>query len=67
VLKLLYYCPTFKQGLSIIAEALFSTNKEIVKAAQKILLKVQKCELGAIAVQQNLCMFHLLKLSKLSQ
>lgn len=31
VLKLLYYCPTFKQGLSIIAEGLFSNNKDVVK------------------------------------
>ena len=66
VLKLLYYCPTFKQGISIIAEGLFSNNKEIVKITQKILTKVQKCELGAIAVQQNLTLFHTLKLSKLT-
>ena len=50
VLKLLYYCPTFKQGISIIAEGLFSNNKEITKITSKILNKVQKCELGAIAV-----------------
>lgn len=31
----------------------------------KILMKINKCEMGNLAVQQNLNMFHSLKLSEL--
>jgi len=66
VIKLLYCMPQHRQGLSIIAEGLFSSNQEIMKISTKILLKIQRCEVGALAVQQNLTMFHMLKLSELS-
>ena len=65
VLKMLYFLPTHKQGVSILAEGLYSNNQEIAKITTKILLKMSKCELGTLAVQQNLNMFHSLKLSEL--
>jgi hypothetical protein len=40
VIKLLYYLPTYRYGLSIIAEGLYSSNQEISKITTKIMLKV---------------------------
>jgi hypothetical protein len=40
VMKMLYYAPSFKQGLGVIAEGLFSSNVEIEKLSAKILQKV---------------------------
>ena len=37
VLKMLYHAPSFKQGLGVIAEGLFSSNIEIEKICVKIL------------------------------
>lgn len=51
VLKLLYYLPSYRQGLSIIAEGLYSNNMEIAKITTKILLKLKKCEIGNLAVK----------------
>ena len=67
VVKLLYHVPTFRQGLAVIAEGLFSTNSEIAQISAKILEKLQKCEIGSWAVKQSLNMFHQLKLNELLQ
>ena len=40
VMKLLYYMPSFKQGLSIFAEAIFSKNVEISNISKKIIQKI---------------------------
>lgn len=37
VMKMLYHAPSFKQGLGVIAEGLFSSNVEIEKLSAKIL------------------------------
>ena len=40
VVKFLYQTPTFKQGLSIISEGLFSSNVEIQVISAKIITKI---------------------------
>jgi len=51
VVKLLYYLPTFRMGLAVVAEGLFSSNSEIPKLCVKILTKIQRCEVGDMAVK----------------
>ena len=51
ITKLMFILPTYKMGLSIIAEGLFSTNQEIIKITVKLLTKIQRCKIGQIAVQ----------------
>ena len=40
ICKLLYLLPTNRGGLSILAEALFSNNKDIAKLSAQILTKI---------------------------
>ena len=42
--KLLYLMPGNRGGLSILAEALFSTHKEISKLSAQILTKIMRSE-----------------------
>ena len=67
VIKLLYFLPLHRQGLGVIAEGLYSSNTEIAGITAKILMKIQKCEIGQMAVSFSLNTFHLLKLSEICQ
>lgn len=40
VIKMLYHLPAYRSGLSVIAEALFSSNSEISKISATILRKM---------------------------
>jgi hypothetical protein len=64
VVKLLYLLPTYRSGLSIFAEGMFSTQPDISSLCSRILKKIKKCEVGNLAVKLNLTTFHQLKLSE---
>ena len=65
IVKLLFLLPTNRQGLAVIGEGLFSSNKTIATITVKILQKLMKSELGRESIHTNLNMFHQLKLSQL--
>lgn len=47
---MLYNMPLYRSGLSLFADGLFSSNKEIASLSSAILKKVAKCEPGALAL-----------------
>mmetsp|Transcript_26375 Transcript_26375/g.40269 ORF Transcript_26375/g.40269 Transcript_26375/m.40269 type:complete len:83 (+) Transcript_26375:438-686(+) len=65
VVKLVYLTPSHRQGLGVIAEGLFSNVQEVAVLTARILSKVQRSEVGLLALKQSLTLFHELKLSEL--
>jgi hypothetical protein len=65
VVKLLYLMPNFRGGLGLLFEGLYSNNEEIAHLTAKIIQKLTKCEIGSLAVNSNINMFHQLKLSEI--
>lgn len=63
VSKLLYFLPSQRSGLCVIAEAMFSSNTEISQLAGRILKKIKMTSVGESALEQSLNMFHLLRLN----
>ena len=65
VCKLLFSMPNIRQGLGCLLEGLFSSNTEIAVLTAKILNKLQRCQMGRIALQSNMNLFYELRLSEI--
>ena len=50
IVKLLYLMPNQRQGMGMLMEAMFSSNIDIAKLAAMIIDKLNRCQVGKIAV-----------------